>query len=263
MRIAGRGEIEVWEGASLWLLEAEQDFAHTDHHSHHAIQITLSLGGRFELSAAGQSLAGTAVAVAPDASHVFAATGRAAFLFVEPESGAGAAIAARLFDGAPLAAIPAGLIAPHLDRLAAWSSRGRAGGLAELGREIVAALAGRGAAPALDPRVSRMIEFARSNLDRNVSLADAVADIGLSPSRLRHLFVEQTGLPFKTYMLWLRIRKGVELYAGGETLTAAAHEAGFADSAHFSRTFRRTFGLPATALRVNGPCIQAEAAGGR
>jgi hypothetical protein len=31
-----------------------------------------------------------------------------------------------------------------------------------------------------------------------------------------------------------------------------AHEAGFADSAHFSRTFRRHFGLPAASLQVNG-----------
>jgi AraC family transcriptional regulator len=31
-------------------------------------------------------------------------------------------------------------------------------------------------------------------------------------------------------------------------LTQAAHAAGFADSAHFSRVFRRTFGLPATTL---------------
>jgi AraC-like DNA-binding protein len=44
----------------------------------------------------------------------------------------------------------------------------------------------------------------------------------------------------------------VEIYAAGASLTEAAHEAGFADSAHFSRTFRRTFGLPAASLRVNG-----------
>jgi AraC-like DNA-binding protein len=67
---------------------------------------------------------------------------------------------------------------------------------------------------------------------------------------LRHLFVEQTGLPFRTYLLWLRLTKAVAVFAGGGSLTEAAHEAGFSDSAHFSRTFRRMFGLPAAALQL-------------
>jgi AraC family transcriptional regulator len=65
-----------------------------------------------------------------------------------------------------------------------------------------------------------------------------------------HLFVEQTGLPFRTYLLWLRLTKAVESMAAGASLTEAAHEAGFADSAHFSRTFRRMFGVAAAALDV-------------
>ena len=67
-------------------------------------------------------------------------------------------------------------------------------------------------------------------------------------SRLRHLFVEQTGLAFKTYVLWLRLVRALRSYAEGCSLTEAAHAAGFADSAHFSRVFKRTFGLPATTL---------------
>jgi AraC-like DNA-binding protein len=254
MLIAGRGEIHVWEGASLWLLEAEREIAHTDYHSHHAIQITVSLEGSFELRAAGERQGGPVAAVAADADHIFEASGRAAFLFVEPESAAGAAIAARLFDGNALAAIPEERVARHLAALSDYVSAPRDGrpGLAELGREMVADLAGGTEERSLDPRVRAMIDHAAANLEGRLSLSDAVAAIGLSPSRLRHLFAAQTGLPFKTYVLWLRIRKAVEAYARGESLTAAAHEAGFADSAHFSRTFRRTFGIPATALRVSG-----------
>ncbi|HEX8669031.1 MAG TPA: hypothetical protein VF727_11750 [Allosphingosinicella sp.] len=37
-------------------------------------------------------------------------------------------------------------------------------------------------------------------------------------------------------------RPALQAYAEGKSLTEAAHEAGFSDSAHFSRTF----GLPAT-----------------
>ena len=60
--------------------------------------------------------------------------------------------------------------------------------------------------------------------------------------------VEHTGLAFKTYMVWRRLFRALEAYAEGSTLTEAAHHAGFADSAHFSRVFRRYFGMPATTL---------------
>ncbi|MBF6447880.1 helix-turn-helix domain-containing protein [Nocardia elegans] len=39
--------------------------------------------------------------------------------------------------------------------------------------------------------------------------------------------------------------------AAGDDVTAAAHAAGFADSAHLSRTCRATFGLPPSALSRN------------
>ena len=265
MRIAGRGEIIVWEGASLWLLEAEQETGGTDYHSHHAIQITLSLNGDFELRAAGETMRGPAVAVAADVDHIFEATGRAAFLFVDPETAAGAAIAAGLFGSNRLAAIPESRIAGHVEALRAYSDSPQGSGidLADLGRRLVADLAGGIAPRPLDRRVEAMIAYANANLEGPVTLADAVASIGLSPSRLRHLFADQTGLPFKTYMLWLRIGKAVEAYARGASLTEAAHEAGFADSAHLSRTFRRTFGLPAAALRVNSLPVLADGDDGR
>jgi AraC family transcriptional regulator len=261
MPVAGRGRILVWEGASLWVLEGAGDHAQTDFHSHHAIQVTLALEGDFELRAAGERLAGPAVAVAPDASHVFTAAGRIAFLFVEPESAAGQALMAAAFRGRALAALPERALAPHLAALStAFAANQDDDALMRIGREIVSALAGSAERPAApDHRVQAMLTYAGANLEAPLSLPAAASAACLSPSRARHLFVAQTGLPFKTYILWLRIKRAVEIYAGGASLTEAAHEAGFADSAHFSRTFRRTFGVPAASLRVNSRFVQAEA----
>ena len=260
MAVAGRGRILVWEGASLWVLEGAGDHAQTDFHAHHAIQVTLALEGDFELRAAGERLTGPAVAVAPDASHIFNAAGRIAFLFVEPESADGQALIAAAFHGGALAALPAPALAPPLAALsAAFTANEDDDALMRIGRDLVSALAGpveRAAAP--DPRVQRMLAYAAANLEKPLSLPAAANAACLSPSRARHLFVAQTGLPFKTYILWLRIRRAVEIYAAGASLTEAAHEAGFADSAHLSRTFRRTFGVPAASLRVNSRFVQAE-----
>lgn len=260
MRIEGRGRIIVWAGASLWILEAVEEIGQTDFHAHHAIQITLALAGDFELRADGERLTGpaVAVAVAADASHIFKATGLAAFLFVEPESSAGQALAASFLGGEALSALSGDALRPLLDRLAAaFRVNADDAALIGLGREILAALAGSDEAAATDPRVRAMMAHAGDNLEQPISLASAAKAACLSPSRARHLFVAQTGLPFRTFVLWLRIKRAVEIFAAGASLTEAAHEAGFADSAHFSRTFRRNFGLPAAALRVNSRFVQA------
>ena len=95
-----------------------------------------------------------------------------------------------------------------------------------LGRAAVARLAGEAGAEIPDLRVRKMIAYATSAIDRPLGLGEIANVAGLSPSRARHLFVEQTGLPFRTYLLWLRVTKAVEIFASGRSLTEAAHEAG-------------------------------------
>jgi len=46
---------------------------------------------------------------------------------------------------------------------------------------------------------------------------------------------------------------GDDLHRIAETLSGAAHAAGFADAAHLSRTARTMFGLPPSVLQMNGP----------
>jgi len=68
-------------------------------------------------------------------------------------------------------------------------------------------------------------------------------------SRYLHRLRAYTGLPFRPYVRWLRILLAIESVLAGSSLTEAAHAAGFADAAHFSRTFRRHFGAaPLTVL---------------
>ena len=123
--------------------------------------------------------------------------------------------------------------------------------LIDLGRALVSQLAEEQPSVANpDPRVKRILAWAPGQLRHPVSLADAARLVGLSSGRARHLFVEQTGLPFRTWLLWLRLQKAIEGYAQGKALTDAALDAGFSDSAHFSRTFRTMFGITADSLAL-------------
>ena len=54
----------------------------------------------------------------------------------------------------------------------------------------------------------------------------------------------------RPYVLWRRFICAWGLLMSGESVSAAAHGAGFADSAHFARTSRQTFGFPPSALQL-------------
>jgi AraC-like DNA-binding protein len=256
MELLARARIVMWQGASLWIIEAtpieERETKRTDFHAHHAVQVTLALDGRFRLDTDGAHVRGEAAAVAADVQHAFEPEGLMALVFIEPESRLGRAVARRLFDGAELAAIPAAMLGDLRERIAAaYRSPDRNdAALAGIGRELVAALAADAIAVEPDVRIRKTMAWAAAQIDEPVGLSDAVAVSGLSASRLRHLFVEQTGLAFRTEVLWLRLTRAVESFAAGATLTQAAYHAGFADSAHLSRTFRRMFGVAPASLRM-------------
>lgn len=106
------------------------------------------------------------------------------------------------------------------------------------------AFAQRRGARALDPRISRAIELLQSDHSELVSAEQLARTAGLSISRFQHLFTAEVGVPFRRYRGWQRLRTAIRDAAAGSSLTQAAHAAGFADQAHFSRAFRATFGAP-------------------
>lgn len=256
MAIRAYGRMVFWEGASLWVLgtrPGEGRFPKTDVHSHHALQVTLALRGGFTIEGRDRQVVGGAAAVAPDAEHTFEAEGLVAHLFVDPEGRPGRALQRALFNGGTVVPIPAMSLAGFPARLlAGFEAPGRTDqSLVEFGSALVAQLAPdveRDERP--EARVRKMSAWAAARLDKAVTLAEAAAHVGLSSGRARHLFVEKTGLPFRTYLLWLRLMKAVQIFSVGASLTDAAHGAGFSDSSHLSRTFRRMFGIAADSLRV-------------
>lgn len=257
MPTAGQGRILFWEGASLWVLSAGPELGEEGYrgtfHSHHAVQIAFALDGWFRLETANQCVDAAVAAVAPDLRHAVRANGTVAYLYVEPESRAGRAVIRRVFGTQRLTQVDQDLLG-DLPQQLTTAFRDQAttdARLIAIGRALVSRLAGDLEADIQDARVSKVIAWAASNLATPLRLADAAAVAGLSPDRLRHVFVRHTGLPFRTYVLWLRLLKATEAFARGESLTHAAHAAGFADSAHLSRTFRRTFGIAAAELRIS------------
>lgn len=253
MPTKAHGRILVWEGVSVWILSAPpgQQYPRTDVHAHHALQLTLALTGIIELDGDAGRVSCPAVAIAPDARHTFRGTGCVAHVFVDPDGHAGRQLVRALCAHdtiAPIALEPIGDLPARLH--ACFEDRTQTDdALRRVIDELFARLCGDPARVArVDPRITKVIAWVRTRIEEPMSLADVAAIAGLSEGRTRHLFVEQTGLSFRTFLLWLRLTRAVELFADGASLTEAAHDAGFADSAHLSRTFRRMFGIAAVSL---------------
>ncbi len=101
----------------------------------------------------------------------------------------------------------------------------------------------------LDKRIEQLLHTLNACFDGECLkpdkwLAHDIAEgLGLSESRFLHLFKHEMGLPWRPYLLWRRLLCAIKMLSAETSATEAAHLAGFADSAHLSRTFKRLFGM--------------------
>lgn len=98
-------------------------------------------------------------------------------------------------------------------------------------------------APFVDARINTALAFLRDSPQDYESIEALSARVHLSPSRFAHLFKKVVGIPVRRYVLWLKLRRALDLAIAGDSLTTAALTAGFADSAHFSRSVRVMMGI--------------------
>jgi AraC-like DNA-binding protein len=219
-------------------------------HAHHAWHLVLARSGELAVrvgSLAAEQRAG-AVLTAPDALHAVDARGLDLFiLFVDPEGDIGAALRGpiadpvRLFDAETAQRLRAALPAGELDEASVAAALPKV--LEVLGATVPARAR-------MHPAVRRALAIIRTlPAEEELSLERLAQHAKLSPSRLQHAFRESVGLALRPYILWARLLRASEATFKGNTLTSAAHTAGFADAAHMTRTFRRMFGVTPAEMR--------------
>jgi AraC family transcriptional regulator len=251
----GTGHFFSWEGGFLVIGAA---VAITPMHSHYAIQVAFGSepGIRFRPSDREPWTEYDGVVISSRQPHTMNASTVPydAVLFVEPETREGRALTER-FSASGITALPGELISDVGSALFdTWRNVRTAAAVEAAAKAVITRLTD-GVEPSVvsDERILRATAYIRSHLGTSLTLDD-VADVAcLSPSRFRHLFVEQTGMALRPYVLWRRFLRVWELLMEGESLSTAAHSAGFADAAHLTRTSRRMFGFPPSALEIEGP----------
>ena len=222
----------TWAGRLFfgpWWLVYGGAIGPTDRHRHHAIQLVAAPDTRV-VDAAGDHP--SPAVVAPDHPHAIAGGGMGVVVFIDPD----ATGAPHLVSGRPP---PDSLIEPALPVTMDDAER------------LVRSLTQPGGSPSADrhPAVARLLALLPDDPEAPLpALADAV---GLSASRVTHLFRDEVGIPLRAYRRWVRLLLAADALRDGASLTDAAHNAGFADVAHLHRTFRDQFGLrPGALLRA-------------
>ena len=95
----------------------------------------------------------------------------------------------------------------------------------------------------IDDRIIAAIKYIKENFKYNITCKAVANAVFLSESRFSHLFKEQVGMTFASYLIYQRILNAYTNVISGKTVTEAALEAGFSDSAHFAGINRRVFGI--------------------
>ena len=127
----------------------------------------------------------------------------------------------------------------------------------------VALHAGAGPAPrerargGLSPGARRrVLELIDAQLDARLSVDTLAREVGLSSAHFARAFKQTLGEAPHRFLLSRRLERARRLLeACGVQLSDVAARAGFADQAHFTRHFKRQFGVtPGAVARANGRC---------
>ncbi len=101
-----------------------------------------------------------------------------------------------------------------------------------------------------DRRIIDACDFIRSNIDKEINLATLSRIAGLSENVFLRDFKSQTGSTPYQYLLHVRYTQAARLLQFGNcTIDEICYSIGVNDRFHFSRTFKRMYGVPPAQYR--------------
>ncbi|MFN2441771.1 MAG: helix-turn-helix transcriptional regulator [Thermoanaerobaculia bacterium] len=105
----------------------------------------------------------------------------------------------------------------------------------------------------MDERVRRAISILESTGFRSTSVGRLADAVGLSCSRLQHLFKRETGRSIRAYVKGRRLELAAALMLkSNRRVSEILYEVGFTDFSNFNHAFKRTFGVSPRNYRRRG-----------
>jgi len=102
----------------------------------------------------------------------------------------------------------------------------------------------------MDNRISTLIDYFEANLHHRLSIDEMAKVVRISPSRLQHIFKEETGISINQYLRKLRLEKAAKLLTGSFlSVKEIRCSVGMIDTRHFATDFKRTYGMTPSSYR--------------
>ena len=112
--------------------------------------------------------------------------------------------------------------------------------------------------------VEAVKELLTARFEQQLTLAAIAREVHVSPFHLARMFRRHTGYSLHEYRTQLRLRSVAgRLGDRDRPLVELALDAGFASHSHLTDAFRRSFGVPPSALRPARGCARSRKPGGR
>lgn len=218
-------------------------------HSHLAAHVLVSLAEPFEVTVAGQTMQCAGALIPSGCPHTVRTGGRAILVFLFDAT---TAVAGRIEQ---VEAIPPETAA-HI--AAAYEEMHAAGDVQSAYPRFFADTMEQLGLPGAqqgvtDERILASVRYIDANISGEVNAAGAARVACLSESRFSHLFRQQVGVTFASYVLLRKLYHTYTAVAAGEGITQAAVDAGFASPSHFAAVNKKLFGI--TASEVCGSLV--------
>jgi AraC-like DNA-binding protein len=234
----------------LWPTEflVFSDFLQADPHAHSAMQLSVGLDAAPRVKLDGEWHSARGALIDSGTVHAFDCDGAmTAIGWVEVESHAGRRLREDVLDGRPYALLGAAACERLADAIAD-AEASCAVAHARWRDTLRALVPGLTDEPEIDERIRAVLDHLRCAPSPPPTVTELAGLVHLSESRLQHVFREQVGVPIRRYLLWHRYLTAMSHLADGTSATVAAHAAGFADSAHFTRTAKSMNGFTPTKM---------------
>ena len=236
-----KSQLYLWPRRVLYLGRSFDSEIHT----HHAVQLTVGLDGPLCINKSNshnQRL--PAVVISSETPHSLRSEGEwVASIYLEPESEDYERLVdyypGELGSGYKAAKIAPDLTEQLLGLLKTGLNANRAYQLVESVIEPSTVVDEQ----SLDSRVIRVLTYLTKESGRNIPVVELAQYVNLSPDRLAHLFRQEIGIPIRRFILWQKLRLAASVACEGKSLTDAAQYGGFTDSAHFTHSFQKLFGV--------------------